>query len=142
MKKLFPLIVVLLLLIACNNDGMYGSQLNSTIVEFIQKEYRGATIRSAEYDDNGLYEVEIKHDSRIKELYFGTNNNWVYTTWNVKISDIPPTIKNAISARYPGYRIDDADYIESVEKSYYKIELEKGELEQTIFVSKNGEFDK
>lgn len=142
MKKLFPLIVVLLLLIACDNDGMYGSQLNSTIVEFIQKEYRGATIRSAEYDDNGLYEVEIKHDSRIKELYFGTNNNWVYTTWNVKISDIPPTIKNAISARYPGYRIDDADYIESVEKSYYKIELEKGELEQTIFVSKNGEFDK
>lgn len=142
MKKLFPLIVVLLLLIACDNDGMYGSQLNSTIVEFIQKEYRGAIIRSAEYDDNGLYEVEIKHDSRIKELYFGTNNNWVYTTWNVKISDIPPTIKNAISARYPGYRIDDADYIESVEKSYYKIELEKGELEQTIFVSKNGEFDK
>ena len=142
MKNLFPLIVVLLLLIACDNDGMYGSQLNSTIVEFIQKEYRGATIRSAEYDDNGLYEVEIKHDSRIKELYFGTNNNWVYTTWNVKISDIPPTIKNAISARYPGYRIDDADYIESVEKSYYKIELEKGELEQTIFVSKNGEFDK
>ena len=142
MKKLFPLIVVLLLLIACDNDGMYGSQLNSTIVEFIQKEYRGATIRSAEYDDNGLYEVEIKHDSRIKELYFGTNNNWVYTTWNVKISDIPPTIKNAISARYPGYRIDDADYIESVEESYYKIELEKGELEQTIFVSKNGEFDK
>ena len=60
MKKLFPLIVVLLLLIACDNDGMYGSQLNSTIVEFIQKEYRGATIRSAEYDDNGLYEVEIK----------------------------------------------------------------------------------
>ena len=142
MKKLFPLIIVLLLLIACDNDGLYSSQLNSTIVEFIQKEYRGATIRSAEYDDNGFYEVEIKHDSRIKELYFDTSNNWVYTTWDVKISDIPQAIKNAISTQYPGYRIDDADYIERVEKSYYKIELEKGELEQTIFVSKNGEFDK
>lgn len=141
MKKLFPLITVLLLLIACEYDDMYGSRLNSTIAEFIQEEYRGANIRSAEYDDKGYYEVEIKHDSCIKELYFDTNDNWVYTTWDVKISNIPNAIKSAISEKYPGYRIDDADYVESIEKSYYKIDIEKGVLEQTIFVSENGELE-
>ena len=139
MRKLFPLIFALSLLVACDNDGYYGSQFNSTIAEFIQKEYSGATIRSAEYDDNGYYEVEIKHDSYIKDVYFDKDDNWAYTTWDLKASNLPAVVKDAISERYPGYRIDDVDFVERIDKSYYKVELEKGELEQTIYISKDGE---
>ena len=139
MRKLFPLIFALSLLVACDNDGYYGSQINSTIAEFIQKEYSGAPIRSAEYDDNGYYEVEIKHDSYIKDVYFDKDDNWAYTTWDLKASNLPAAVKDAISERYPGYRIDDVDFVERIDKSYYKVELEKGELEQTIYISKDGE---
>lgn len=138
MRKLIPLIIALSLLIACDDDRIYGSLLNSTIAEFIQKEYSGATIRSAEYDDYGYYEVEIKHDSYIKDVYFDYDDNWVYTTWDVKVTNLPSVVKNAISERYPGYRIDDVDFVERVDKSYYKVELERGELEQTIYISKDG----
>ena len=139
MRKLFPLIFALSLLVACDNDGYYASQFNSTIAEFIQKEYSGATIRSAEYDDNGYYEVEIKHDSYIKDVYFDKDDNWAYTTWDLKASNLPAAVKDVISERYPGYRIDDVDFVECIDKSYYKVELEKGELEQTIYISKDGE---
>jgi hypothetical protein len=138
MKKLFPLITVLLLLIACEYDDMYGSRLNSTIAEFIQEEYRGANIRSAEYDDKGYYEVEIKHDSCIKELYFDTNNNWVYTTWDVKVLTLPDAVKNSVEQAYPGYRIDDADYVQRPEGDFYKLELERGELEKTVYALPDG----
>lgn len=138
MKKLLPLIIALSLLIACDNEGYYGSLLNSAIVEFIQREYRGATIRSAEYDDDGYYEVEIKHDSYIKDVYFDKDDNWVYTTWDVKVSSLPSAVRGVISERYPGYRIDDVDFVEYVDKSYYKVELERGELEQAIYISKDG----
>lgn len=142
MRKLFPaLILILLSLIACDHYGKFDSILSSNIIDFIQKEYKGATIRNAEYEENGLYEVEIKHDSHIKDIYFDTEDNWIYTTWDVKVSNLPTAVRDAISAKYPGYRIDDADFIESVEKSYYKVDIEKGELEQTIFVSKNGDYN-
>ena len=141
MKKLYPLIIILLLLIACDHNKDFASLVNPTIADFIQKEYRGATIRNAEYDGNGLYEVEIRHDSHIKDVYFDKENYWVYTTWDVRTNDLPTVVKNAIEAQYPGYRIDDVDYVESVEKSYYKVELDKGELEQTIYISKNGEYN-
>lgn len=139
MRKLFSLIFALSLLVACDNDGYYGSLLNSTIAEFIQKEYRGATIRSAEYDDFGYYEVEIKHDSYVKDVYFDKDDNWLYTAWDLKVSNLPAAVKEVVSERYPGYRIDDVDFIERIDKSYYKVELEKGELEQTIYISKDGD---
>lgn len=141
MRKLFPILIIMLSLTSCDNKGDFDSILDSSIIDFIQKEYKGATIRSAEYEDNGLYEVEIKHDSHIKDLYFDIDNNWVYTTWDVKKSDLPNVVKDAISEKYSGYRIDDIDFIENVEKSYYKIELEKGDLEQTVYISPNGDYE-
>ena len=114
-------------LFACDNNGNFNSLLSSDVVDFIQKEYKGATIRSAEYDGNGLYEVEIRHDLHIKDVYFDANDNWVYTTWDVRVSDLPMAVEDAVSVKYPGYRINDADWIESTKESYYKVELEKGE---------------
>ena len=75
MRKLFPILMILFSFAACDNYENFNSLLNQSIVEFIQKEYRGATIRSTEYDDQGLLEVEIRHDSRIKEVYFDYNDN-------------------------------------------------------------------
>lgn len=138
MRKLFPILIILFSFAACDNYGDFNSLLNQNIVEFIQKEYRDATIRSTEYDDQGLFEVEIRHDSHIKEVYFDYNDNWVYTTWDVRVSDLPSAVKAAVSAKYPGYRIDDADFYESVEKSYYRIEIERGEIEKTIYITKDG----
>ena len=139
MKKIFPFIILLLTLIACDRNGTFASLIEPDIVDYIETEYRGATIHSTEYDNYGLYEVEIRHNSIIKEVYFDSDNNWVYTTWDVRVADLPAAVKDAIAEKYPGFRIDDVDFVERVGKSYYKVELEKGELEQTIYVSKNGE---
>lgn len=139
MKKIFPFIILLLTLIACDRNGTFASLIEPDIVDYIETEYRGATIHSTEYDNYGLYEVEIRHNSIIKEVYFDSDNNWVYTTWDVRVADLPAAVKDAITEKYPGFRIDDVDFVERVGKSYYKVELEKGELEQTIYVSKNGE---
>ena len=85
--------------------------------------------------------MNVTSTKQEKDIYFDKENYWVYTTWDVRTSDLPTVVKNAIEAQYPGYRIDDADNVESVDKSYYKVELDKGELEQTIYISKNGEYN-
>jgi hypothetical protein len=136
MKKLFPIIILLLSVIACDNDR--GFPIDDTLLDFIKKEYRGATVRDAEYSDNGLFEVEIRHDSRVKDVYFDSDNNWVYTTWDVNVLSLPAAVKNAVEQSYPGYRIDDADYVQRPEGDLYKLEIESGELEKTVYALPNG----
>ena len=135
MKKLFPIIILLLSVIACDDDKF---PVNDTIQDFINKEYRGASIRETEYSSNGLFEVEIYHDMRIKDLYFDKNDNWVYTTWDVSILSLPDAVKNGVEQAYPGYRIDDADFVERPEGSSYKLEIEKDGLEKSVYVLPDG----
>ena len=136
MKKLFPIIILLLSVIACDDDNRFP--VNDTVIDFINKEYRGAVIREAEYNDNGLLEVEIRHDSRIKDVYFDSDDNWVYTSWDVSVLALPAAVMNAVEQAYPGYRIDDADYVQRSEGPLYKLEIEKGELEKTVYALPHG----
>ena len=136
MKKLFPIIILLLSVIACDDDNRFP--VNDTVIDFINKEYRGAVIREAEYNDNGLLEVEIRHDSRIKDVYFDSDDNWVYTSWDVSVLALPAAVMNAVEQAYPGYRIDDADYVERPEIVFYELELEKGGVAQLVYLAPDG----
>lgn len=136
MKKLFPIIILLLAVVACDNDYKYP--IDESILDFISKEYRGASIREAEYSDNGLFEVEIRHDSHIKDVYFDQNDEWVYTIWDVKVLNLPDAVKSGVEKAYPGYRIDDADFVQRADGEFYKLEIEKGEFEKTVYALPNG----
>lgn len=137
MKKMITIIILLLSVIACNNDR-YEFPINDTVQNYINKQYRGASIRETDYSDNGLFEVEIRHDARIKDVYFDKNDNWVYTTWDVKVLTLPDAVKNSVEQAYPGYRIDDADYVQRPEGDFYKLELDRGELEKTVYALPDG----
>ena len=105
---------------------------------FIKTKYPGATIRHSEYEQNGLLEVEILHDSRIKDVFFNSANEWVKTDWDVSLAELPTAVTDAVSAEYSDYRIDDADYEERPNGVYYKLELERGNYERYVYVTPEG----
>ena len=52
-----------------------------------------------EYDyDKGLLEVEIWHENREKDVYFNGRNEWVYTEWDIRRSELPQAVTAAIAA--------------------------------------------
>ena len=137
MKKLLPILFIsLLALWACDEENI---PVNNEIKSFIEQKYEGAKILYAEKDFNGETDVEIIHDNKSKEVKFNRNNNWISTTWDVAISQLPDAAKNSILGQYPEYRIDDADYVETPSGDHYKLEIEKGEWDKTVFVTANGE---
>lgn len=136
MKKIFPMFILLLSIAACDNNFEYP--LSDTVSDFIKTEYKGAKLLDAEYSDGGLYEVEILHKSIVKEVYFNSEDEWVYTTWDVKPSSLPDAVKTYVNTNYPEYRIDDADFYESSSLSYYTLEVQKGESERTINLKADG----
>lgn len=139
MKKLLPVIILsLFAFVACDDDDDRRVPLNNAITEFISSRYEGAKIRSSEYDDNGLLEVEIYHNGKIKNVYFNSKSNWVHTSWDVRRADIPQPVMDAVAEAYPDYRIDEVDFVERETISYYAVELERGEISIMAYVLPDG----
>ena len=137
MKKLLPILFISLFsLLACEEENI---TINNYIRDFIEQKYDGARILYAEKDFNGEVDVEIIHDNKKKEVKFNSKNNWISTTWDVSINELPDAARESIINRYPEYRIDYIDYVERPDGDYYKVELEKGEWDKTLFVTANGE---
>lgn len=141
MKKLILYVLFSLpLIVACSDDeNEMKVDLTNAVIEFIDTRYSGAQIRGSEYENNGLLEVEIRHDGKIKDVYFDSQNEWVYTSWDVRVPDLPVEVKNALTAAYPDYRIDEADFIEREDGDRYAVEIEKGKLSVMVYVSPEGE---
>ena len=136
MKKLLPILFISLFsLLACEEENI---TINNYIRDFIEQKYDGARILYAEKDFNGEVDVEIIHDNKKKEVKFNSKNNWISTTWDVSINELPDAARESVLNRYPDYRIDDVDYVETPAGDRYKVEIEKGEWDRTIFVTSDG----
>lgn len=137
MKKLLPILFIsLFALLACEEENI---AINNDIRNFIEQKYEGATILYAEKDFNGEIDVEIIHNNIKKEVKFNRKNSWINTTWDVAINELPGAARESILDKYPEYRIDDVDYVETPTGDHYKVELERGEREKIVFVTAEGE---
>lgn len=133
---------ILIRTIVDNNNTDYENQLPkptpTTIETFIKEKYPQARIIEIEHE-NGRVEVDIIHDNLGKEVVFDTNNQWLHTSWDVRASTLPQAVANIVNnAQYAGYRIDDADFVETLQANYYLLELEKGNSELKVKVDKDG----
>lgn len=137
MKKLLPLLFIsLFAFMACEEENI---AVNNDIRSFIEQKYQGARILYAEKDFNGEIDVEIIHDNIKKDVKFNRRDEWIKTSWDVAINELPDAARESVLNRYPNYRIDDVDYIETPSGDHYKVEIEKGEWDKTVFVTSNGE---
>lgn len=104
---------------------------------FLDERYPGARIIEVDREANG-YEVDIVHDGRGKEVIFDLDGNWLLTSWDVSWNEVPENVKTVAQAQYTGYRMDDADFVETPTASYYLIEMEQGEREIKVKVAADG----
>lgn len=139
MKKVLSIMLFLAVaaLSSCSDDNDNKAVVSDTVKTYILNNYPDAVIRDAERE-RGYLDVEIYHDSRIKDVYFNNSDKWVATEWDIAIADLPQAVTEAVRDNYPNYRIDDADYVMTPEKELYYIELERGNFEVAIYVTADG----
>lgn len=135
MKKLkfFPLLACLfvgLTFTACDDDDdddndLTVSSLPSAITDYIATNYPSATITSAEIEANGDYDIEINDSGTQKDVRFDSDYEWLYTEWDIAISNLPEAVTTTVATSYADYTIDDAEYYETPDGNYYYIELEQ-----------------
>ena len=124
---------------SCDDDDNDGISVPTELSNALAKEHPNARIVDIEKEKNGMTEVEIVHGSISKDVMFTAEGTWAYTTWDISKRHLEDVVKNAVTAAHPGYVIDDADFIETPDGSYFLVEMEQGEREIYVKVTAEGE---
>ena len=117
-----------------NPDHFLLQTLPTAVQTFIDSQYPGAKIVDTE-QEMGRYEVDIRHDNQIKELFFNSDWSWIRTQWDIRPSLLPDSVLAALTQQVGNsYRIDDVDYVTTPTAIWYQIEIERfnGDLQLKI----------
>lgn len=128
MKKMMSLLAATLVVfaVACNDDddAKKIDQLDPVVVEKIESLYPASRVVDVDYYQN-YTEVDIMDGTTPREVYFDLQGAWIRTETDVRISDLPKVVTDAIaSSQYASLRLDDADYVQTPEGDYYLVELD------------------
>lgn len=123
------------------NDGyedFIPSQPSSSVDAYVKEHYPSARILDIDRE-KGVTEVEILDGTVCRELLFDDGGAWMQTKTELRITALPDAVMAAIKAsQYATYRIDDADFIETLTGEWYLVELESGKQEVKLRIDATG----
>ncbi len=112
--------------------------IQESIRAWIAERYPEARIVDIE-TERGTIEVDIVDGRTPREVVFSSEGEWRYTETEIRQSDLPATVLDALKAsQYGSWRIDDVDHRDSPTGEYYLVELESGEREVVVKIDASG----
>lgn len=115
-------------LLDTDNDDDYEdfipTQLPEGMQTFLDSRYPGWQLIEVDREQ-GRTEVEIVQERTAREVVFDAAGQWVSTTSDIRRSEVPQAVLQAIAASsYSGYEIDDIELVETPAGTWYLAELE------------------
>ena len=125
-----------------DDDYDYGdfipAQPSQGIDAYIAANYPDARIIDIDRE-NGMTEVEILDGTVCRELLFDPAENWLYTKTEMRSTDVPQNVMQALeSSEYAAYRIDDIDFYQTPEGEFYRFDLESPAGDVKIDITPDG----
>lgn len=137
MKKfIIPLVLLITISIFASCDSK--EEIFATLHSRVEQQYPGARITDNDREWQGIYEVEIYHEGRKKDVCYNRNFKWLYTKWDITILEVPVAALKSVKDEEPSWEIDDIEYVESPGGVYYEFNIENGSRERTIKVNADG----
>lgn len=131
-----------------NNGNNNNGSLPNSVTNYIRTNYAGYRIDSWHNEDlcdnRIVLKVELEDGPGPDvELYFTLAGEFLFAAKEIKISDLPNSVRNAINTNFPGYRIDDdkTERFQFADGSVqYSVELERnsGSDVEVIFNANGG----
>lgn len=121
-----------------NDDEHRPATVPDALKTAIESRYPGAVILDIDVE-KGITEIDIRHDNRSKEVHFNNQNEWLYTSWDVRRNEVPQIVMNTITNQYAAYTIDDIEYEERANgTNVYVFELEQNDRDTYVTVDTEG----
>ncbi len=106
------------------NTGGGSEGTISGIDNVLETKYPGYRITDREHDD-GVIEIEIRHDGRDKEVYFTRDEAWIYTNYDIRSSALPEAVKSTLNSEFGenSYWDEDSECYETPQGTFYEVEV-------------------
>lgn len=92
-----------------------------------------------EMENDHEYEAEFKNGGLKQSAKFDKAGKWIETETEIKVSELPEVIKNAVAAEFPGFKLEEACKVESaITGMGYEVEVEKGKEEFDVLLDETG----
>ena len=88
------------------------------------------------------WEAEFKLNGVEYSANFLNDGTWKETEHEIKVSELPNSVRNTLSTEFSGYEIEGAEMTETPEFSGYEVEIEKGEETIEVVLDKSGKIIK
>ncbi len=99
--------------------------------------------RDIEWENaNNIYKAEFEIGFTGYKAYYDGKGNLISYSFDLSKSDLPEVVRNAVSAKYPKYRIEDINKIYQGSECFYLVEVERKEMEIKALFKEDGSFVK
>lgn len=136
------LIFLIALVLGFGFTAISQVEVPANVKDGLTKKFPTATKVKWEKENDVEFEASFKLDGKSMSANFDTQGKWLETEWEIRIKELPETVVNAVTDKYPGFKIDVAEYCETPDFTGYEMEIEKKEgkleVEKEIQVSKDG----
>lgn len=89
---------------------------------------------------NNIYKVDFDIKRTDYEAWYDASGNLLMYIFDVRTSSLPAVVVNAVSQKYPKFKIDDADKFYKGSVVGYKVQVEKGNTEYEAWFREDGTF--
>lgn len=121
-----------------DNSGSLPLPAYDDIIAFINAHYPGATLIDLDIKHHFI-KVKIIHENRKKQVRFDLEGHWLFTKYEVALAEVPQTVVNAFNgSEYANYEIDEIEFYETPQETYYVFELEAGDDDIEIKITPDG----
>lgn len=96
-----------------DDDDEYDGNVPGPIADYVSANYAGYYIESIDNedicDDVPAIEVELEGPDPDPELYFDTNYNFLFVSYDISAADLPDAVVASLDTNYPGYSLEEDD---------------------------------
>lgn len=124
-------------LVSCSQD-ISARDVPSVVSNAFDAAYPDA--RDIEWEKEGdQFEVEFEVKDVDQVALLDNSGNLVMYKKDIRVSELPAAVTDAIKQNYDNKQIDDADLVEKDGTTYYQVELEGGIRDEEIVFSEDGQ---
>ena len=136
------IIIVCLVSLASNLASAQKLKENE-VPEAVKKTFaqKFANAKEVKWSKESSTEFEAAFDlaGHEQSASFDNSGKWMETETEIKKSDLPQAVQATITKEFAGYKIDEAEKVESPEKgSFYEVELKNGKVKYEVQLSADG----
>lgn len=136
MKTLKILAISLFATSVAMAQDLNSSDVPGNLKNAVNKDYSEATDVEWEKElDNYKVEFDLKRQDH--EVWYNTSGKVLKKEIEITEAELPQAIRDAITAKYAGHRVDDVEMIWQNNITTYEVELEKGQEEKHVTFDSN-----